>query len=311
MPEPPPPIRRSVSSLSALATFEAAARHGSFTRAAAELGVTQAAVSRQIRRLEEELSTPLFVRSHRRVELTAPGQLLSTVMTEAFGRMAQTLDAIRHPAADDTVTVGATLAFSHFWLVPRLPAFRAAHPKVRLRLISEDSGFDLREGRLDVAVRYGGPPFSDAASLASMPDEVFPVCSPKLRDAFAGEADVGRMPALPLIDLDWRDPAWLTWQRWAALAGLGEAPVRSGLRFNHYTDAVYAAINGEGAMLGWRRMISGLLQEGRLVRLGDTAAVPAERYHLLRPHSRKPSPATDLFTEWIVSQFEREVHDDR
>lgn len=300
MSAPLPPIRRSLSSLSALATFEAAARLGSFTRAAAELGVTQGAVSRQIRRLEVELSTPLFVRSHRKVELTVQGQLLATVLTEAFGRVAQTLDALRHPAAGDIVTVGATLAFAHFWLVPRLPAFRAAHPAVRIRLISEDSSFDLREGRLDAVIRYGGPPAGEAVSLASMADEVFPVCSPQL---IAGRPQP-RIFDLPLIDVEWRNPAWAGWSRWAAMAGMGEVPIHSELRFNHYTDAIYAAINGEGVMLGWRRLIAGLLDEGRLVRLGDRAAFPAERYHLLRPGNRKPSATAVLFTEWLVGQFE-------
>lgn len=303
MSEPSPSIRRSVASLSALPTFEAAARLGSFTRAAAELGVTQAAVSRQIRRLEEDLNTPLFLRSHRRVELTAQGQLLASTLTDAFGRVARTIDAIRHPTADEAVTVGATLAFAHFWLVPRLPAFRAAHPGVRLRLISEDVSFDLREGRLDAVIRYGGPPAGDAVSLASMGDEVFPVCSPQL----IADRPEPRLFDLPLIDVEWRDPAWAGWSRWAALAGLGKLPAHSGLRFNHYTDAIYAAINSEGVMLGWRRLIAGLLDEGRLVRLGERSAVPAERYHLLRAGSRKPSPAASLFAEWLVGEFDAET----
>lgn len=303
MSDPLPPIRRSVPSLSALATFEAAARLCSFTRAAAELGVTQAAVSRQIRRLEEDLNRPLFVRSHRRVELTTEGERLSAVVSEAFGRVARTVEAIRHSAVDDVVTVGATLAFAHFWLVPRLPAFRAAHPHVRLRMISEDSSFDLREGRLDVIVRYGRPPFSDAISIANMEDEVFPVCSPRLQETIQGAVEPERIFALPLIDLEWREPAWLSWSRWAALAGLGEVPVRSRLRFNHYTDAVYVAINGEGALLGWRRLIAGFLGDGRLLRLGDRAAVPAECYHVLLPRSPKPSDSVALFTRWMTDQM--------
>lgn len=301
-----PPIRRSVPSLTALAAFEAAARHPSFTLAAEELGVTQAAVSRQIRRLEEDLDARLFVRAHRGVELTVQGQLLSKVTTEAFERMARTIEAIRRPASGDVVTVGATLAFAHFWLVPRLPAFRAAHPEVRLRLISEDSSFDLRAGRLDVAVRYGKPPFGDAISLAAMPDRVFPVCSPALRDSLGAGIDPARILALPLIGLEWAEATWLSWSGWAAMAGLGEVPANSGLQFNHYTDAVYAAINGEGVMLGWQRLIADLLREGRLVRLSDRAATPAEAYHVLLPTLRRHSAATGLFSDWLARQFTQE-----
>jgi DNA-binding transcriptional LysR family regulator len=215
----------------------------------------------------------------------------------------ETIEAIRRPEVDDTVIVGATLAFSHFWLVPRLPAFRAAHPGIKLRLISEDAGFDLRQGRLDVVVRYGEPPFADAVSLASMSDEVFPVCSPSCLGSDGPPADLGGILALPLIGLEWMDPAWLSWPRWAAQACLGDVSIRSDLRFNHYTDAIYAAINGEGVVLGWRRLISGLLGDRRLVRLGDAVAVPVERYHVLWPSGRKPTPATRTFTDWIVSEF--------
>jgi len=298
-----PTIRRSVSSLASLATFEAAARHASFTLAAAELGVSQAAISRQVKRLEDELNTPLFIRSHRKVELTVEGQLLAKVVTEAFGRVAETVEAIRQPLAEDTVIVGTTIAFSHFWLVPRLPAFRAAHPGIKLRLISEDTSFDLREGRLDVVIRYGAPPFADAQSLASMSDEVFPVCSPTLLGPVVPPSDLATILGLPLIGLEWLDPAWLSWPRWSALVGFAEAPVRSELRFNHYTDAVYAAMNGEGVVLGWRRLISGLLDQKRLIRLGDAAAVPSERYHVLSPNGRKPTAATGRFTAWLVGQF--------
>lgn len=299
-----PTLRRSVSSLASLATFEAAARHGSFTLAAAELGVTQAAVSRQIRRLEDDLNTRLFVRSHRKVELTVQGRLLATVMSDAFERVAQSIEVIRQPVADDTVTVGATLAFSHFWLVPRLSAFRAAHPEIRLRLISEDSSFDLREGRLDVAVRYGAPPFGDALSRGTMQDRVFPVCSPGLRDTLGPRFDLDRLFSLPLIGLEWLDPAWLSWPRWAAMVGLAGARVRSEMRFNHYTDAIYAAIGGEGVVLGWERLISGLLRDRRLVRLGDRAASPGECYHVLTPAGREPTPAAEKFAGWLVSQIE-------
>lgn len=298
-----PTLRRSVASLASLASFEAAARHGSFTLAAAELGVTQAAVSRQIRRLEEDLNTPLFVRSHRKVELTARGQVLASVMTDAFERVAETIEAIREPLVEDTVIVGATLAFSHFWLVPRLSAFRAAHPEIRLRLVSEDATFDLRDGRLDVVVRYGEPPFADARSLASQPDEVFPVCSPALRDRAGPDMDLGRILDLPLIGLDRTEPEWLSWPRWAALVGIGEVPERTAIRFNHYTDAIYAAMAGQGVVLGWQRLLAGPLAEGKLVRLTDRPALPPEGYHVLWPLGRRPSRATSLFTEWMVAQF--------
>lgn len=302
-----PTIRRSVSSLASLAAFEAAARHESFTRAAEELGVTQAAVSRRVKHLEDELGTSLFVRAHRKVELTAPGQALARVTSDAFGRVAETVEAIRRPAASDTVVLGMTLAFSHFWLVPRLAAFRRAHPGVRLRLVSEDAEFDLRQARMDVVVRYGAPPFPDAVILASLADEVFPVGSEALVGPTAGLPDAEAIQAVPLINLEWLDLAWLSWSRWAPLAGVTDPGSRGELRFNHYTDAVYAAVAGQGVVLGWRRLIGGFLADGRLVRLGTAAAVPVERYHVLHPAGREPSPATELFTDWLVGEIGAEA----
>lgn len=293
-------IRRNLPPLALFVTFEAAARLGSFTRAAAEMGITQAAVSRQVRRLEEELGLRLFLRAHRRVEPTPAGRHLAATLTEIFGRLTETVEAIRPVPARDMVVVATTLAFAHFWLVPRLPLFRARHPGVRLRLISEDAAFDLRQDRIDAVVRYGRPPFADGTILASMADEVFPVASPALleRDPAA---------ALPAIGLEWPDPSWLSWERWARLAGAdGQAIPAPFLRFNHYIDAVQAAINGEGVVLGWRRLIAQALREGRLVRVGHVSAVPVERYHVLVPTLRRPGPGAQAFCDWLQEEFARD-----
>ncbi|MCE6959822.1 LysR family transcriptional regulator [Cereibacter sphaeroides] len=304
-------LRRSLSSLNALATFEAAARLGSFTQAAHELGVTQAAVSRQIKLLEVDLNTPLFLRVHRRVVLTPAGEALATTVTGAFGRMAEMIETLRQPLVPEAVTIGSTLAFSHFWLLPRLPEFRAAHPDIKLKLVAEDSAADLRRDRLDVAIRYGKPPFEDGRSLASHPDRVFPVCSPKLLARLGVEAETAQLPNLPLITSDWINPAWLTWRSWARDAGLGPALTRasdlSRLRFNHYTDTIQAAVNGEGVALGWATLLSGLLAEGRLVRVGRHSVELEERYHVVVPAGREPAPATAAFLDWITGRFQADA----
>ncbi len=149
------PFRRALPSLNAMMTFEAAARRGSFTAAADELGVTQAAVSRQIQALEHEFGVGLFRRSHRKVELTPAGSLLAGTLTACFAQILETADRIRHPARSDMVTVGATIAFSHFWLLPRIAAFRSANPDVAIRVVAQDGPFDLAVDDVDVVVRYG------------------------------------------------------------------------------------------------------------------------------------------------------------
>jgi len=291
-------FRRSVSSLSALATFEAAARLLGFTRAAEELGVTQAAVSRQIKLLEAELNTTLFLRGHRKVELTPSGTLLAGALTGAFDQVAEAIDTIRRPAAANTVTFGATLGFMHFWLLPRLPAFRAAHPEVQLRLVSQDSGFDLRRDSVDVLIQYGKPPFDGARCLATLPDVVFPVAAP----SFPGLERA--LEQLPLIGCEWAEPSWLSWRRWSQLAGLPVPQRANALRFSQYTDAIYAAVGGEGVALGWNSLIGAHLADGRLVRLGTHQVQPDERHCLSLPSTRTQGRGAKRLTEWLVSEFE-------
>ncbi|WP_323037500.1 LysR substrate-binding domain-containing protein [Pararhodobacter sp.] len=290
-------FRGAVSSLSALATFEAAARLVGFTRAAEELGVTQAAVSRQIKLLETELNTPLFIRGHRKVELTPAGLMLARALTGAFDQVAEAIDILRHPAAANTVTFGATLGFMHFWLLPRLPAFRAAHPEVQLRLVSQDSGFDMRRDPIDVLIHYGKVPIDGTRCLARLPDVVFPVASPRL-------AGLDRpLDQLPLIGCEWLEPSWLSWRRWAQLAGHPPLQKANSLRFSQYTDAIYAAVGGEGVALGWRSLIAPHLQDGRLVRLGNEQVTPEESHNLLVPTTRTQGRGARKLTAWLEEAF--------
>lgn len=304
-------LRRSISSLSALASFEAAARLQSFTLAASELGVTQAAISRQIKHLETELNTPLFLRAHRKVTLTPAGAALASTVMSSFDRMAEMIETIRQPVVPDTVTIGATLAFSHFWLLPRLAEFRAKHPGIKLKLIADDNPTDLRRDRLDAVIRFGRTPFEDAISLCSHPDEVFPVCSPALLRRLKLSPETADLLKMPLIASDAINPTWLTWRSWAKSTGLGAALGKasdlSQLRFNHYTDTIQAAVNGEGVALGWAALISSHLKEGRLVRLGHGVLHPEEQHHLLIPAGREPSPSAEAFLQWITVRFALEV----
>lgn len=300
-------LRRSVPSLGTLAVFEAAARLGGFTKAADELGVTQAAVSRQIRALEEDLNTPLFVRGHRKIQLTAAGRVLAEAVGQSFERIADAIEVVRHPTRPEMLTVSTTLAFSHFWLLPRLPSFRTEHPGLELRVISQDTPIDLRDGEIDVILRFGRSPFRDGRTVASFPEMAYPVCSPEFAERLGPDFDVARLAELPLIEMDPVEPAWMTWRRWFDLAGMKRPQRRSGLRFNHYSDAVYAAINGEGVSLGWHRVLERPLADGRLVRLGDLAVEPEEGHHLVVRETATGESAVAAFTGWIESCFAEEA----
>ena len=301
------PLRRNLPTLNLLSTFESAARLGSFTLAAAELGVTQAAVSQQIKVLEQELNTPLFLRAHRRVTLTPAGAAMALTVGGAFSQISELIDTLRQPEVADTVAIGLTLAFNQFWLMPRLPDFRARFPHVRLRLVADDAPMDLRQARLDVAIRFGKPPFEDAISLASRPECAFPVASPALLARLNMNAETADILQMPLIASDIVNPAWMPWRSWAKSLHLGPAFGRasdqSRLRFNHYSDTVQAALNGEGVTMGWDVLLSDHLRNGSLVQLGNQKVVPEERYHIVVPIGRKPGPAAQVFIDWIMEYF--------
>lgn len=300
-------LRRSIPSLNLLAAFDSAARLGSFTLAAAEMGVTQAAISQQIKALERDLNTPLFVRAHRRVVLTAAGQALAGTVGTAFARIGEMIDTLRKPEVPDTVAVGVTLAFNQFWLMPRLPDFRARHPNIRLRLIADDMPMDMRQARLDVAVRFGRAPFEDATSLASRADRAFPVCSPGLLAQLGLRADTADLSTMPLIASDIFNPAWIPWRVWGKALRLGPALARaadhSRLRFNHYSDTVQAALNGEGVAMGWGMLLSDLLSTGRLVQVGTDSLTPEDRFHVITPAGRPPNPTAQVFLDWIIDRL--------
>lgn len=301
-----PSLRHSVGSLTSLVAFEAAARLSSFTLAAEELGVSQAAVSRQIKLLEADINTPLFIRANRGVTLTRVGVALASTLSLSLGRIAEMLDTLRQPSVPSTVAVGATLAFTHYWLLPRLPDFRASHPEIHLKLVAQDEPIDLRRDRLDVVVRYGQPPFDDARSIASHADEVFPVCSPALLKRMGLKPALAPLSKLPLIASDTIDPTWLSWKRWASMVGgvdLGRHADRSTLRLNHYTDSIQAAIVGQGVALGWRRLVANFLDEERLVPVGGRSITPPERYHIVVPLEREPTGEAKIFLDWIAARF--------
>ena len=302
-------LRRSVPSLGALVTFEVAARLGGFTRAAEELGVTQAAVSRQIKALECDLGVDLFLRQPRALTLTAEGRRLAEVIGESFAQVATAIDDIRAPRRAQVLTIGATLAFSHFWLLPRLPNLRAARPEMKLRVVSQDEPFDLRNGGVDLVLRYGRPPFADGGrSVALLAERIFPVCSPQLPLATMSAA---ALPDLPLIESDGPEISWYDWDDWFARAkitrvraGRGAASRERSLQFNHYSDAVYAAINGEGVALGWQSILERPLSDGRLVQVADVSVVPSESHHVVVPSGRPTTPVIDAFVDWISAAFE-------
>lgn len=291
-------FRKRLPSLTALVTLEAVLRRKSFTTAATELGVTQAAVSRQIALLEEEFGQPLFVRKHRAIEPTAACVSLGATLAKSFADIAESVEAIQSHS-QDVVTIGATVAFSSFWLLPRLAEFRRANPGILVRVISQDSPIALDDGEVDVAIRYGMPPFSDGTVIASRGDVISPVCSP---DYLRRRGDGPLSPADEFIETDVLDRSWYSWSQWVSLTG-SNIEVKPSLRFNHYTETIAAARAGQGIALGWRMLIGTFLEDGTLVRAETSELAAEDRYNVIVPVKAKRSNARNLAAAWLTASL--------
>ena len=293
------PIRKEFPSLNALVVLESAVRLRSFTAAATELGVTQAAVSRQVAYLEEELGAALFVRKHRAIEPTAKCQILAASLARSFATIVEGIELFRSDDQQHTITIGATLGISALWMLPRIGEFRARYPDVQIKLVSQDSRINLDNNEVDVLVRFGNPPFDDGQTLATRSDEVFPVCSP---DYLARLQSGGKSfpDDVDLIAHAIPERSWFTWSDWFARAGMSTRQNTPSLMFSHYTEVLEAARAGHGVALGWGVLVDSYMKSGSLVRLGDVVVQAEGRYNLMVPWKQKPNPMRQVLIDWLA-----------
>ncbi|PTB19831.1 LysR family transcriptional regulator [Trinickia symbiotica] len=291
--------RRIVPSLTALVEFEAVARLGSFTRAATELGVTQAAVSRQVRFLEEALGVRLFHRLHRSIALTAEGEALFVVVSESMQKIAGVFDRLSIGAEQQELVLAATAPFAQLRLLPRLPNLKRLDPPLLLRLSTQMFTADIRHVEVDVAVRYGDGNWGDGTSTLLFDEEVFPVCSPRFFEENEISDSLEALAALPLIESDSTYEGWMGWEAWFRSAGHRPAKLNYVLRSSLYTDAVQAARYGQGVALGWSRLVHDLLAKGDLVRLTSASCKPRDAYYVIVPHGRTMTPAVARLIDWL------------
>lgn len=292
-------LRKSIPSFNALIMLEATARHRSVTLAAKELGVTQAAVSHQIAAVEAQLGTQLFIRRHRSIEPTPVCATLVTSLASSFAAIRQSVEQAQSFARTETVTLGASLSFASLWLLPRLSVLRQQFPFIQVRVVSQNARFNLNAGEVDLAVRFGIPPFEDAELVSSRSDLIFPVCSPALSQTFH-EPETFLQAPRELIENEVSDRSWYSWNQWFAEADSASRVPSPTLRFNHYTDALEAAKMGQGVVLGWNILIADLLKQRSLVRLGDIAIKSKSSYNVVLPHRTKQNATSRLIAGWLA-----------
>lgn len=281
--------------LNALRAFEAAARQLSFTRAGLELRVTQAAVSHQVKDLEEILGVRLFRRLPRGLALTEEGEALLPVLTDAFRRIAGTLDRFGGGRLREALTLGAVGTFATGWLLPRLPDFRATHPFVDLRLMTNNNRVDLAGEGLDCAVRFGDGAWHGTEATRLFAAPLSPLCAPSLARRLRRPADLVRETLLRSYRVD-------EWEQWLAVAELASPAVR-GFVFDSSLTMAEAAMQGVGVALLPARMFERDLRQGRLVR-PFAAEVALGDYWLTRLKSRSETPAMAAFRAWLLARPE-------
>jgi LysR family transcriptional regulator of beta-lactamase len=280
--------------LNALRAFESSARHLSFTRAARELNVTQAAVSQQVRSLEERLGARLFKRLPRGLGMTDEGLALLPVLSDAFGRIDAVLKQFEGGHFHEVLTVGVVGTFAVGWLMPRLNRFRAVHPFVELRLLTHNNLVDFAAEGFDFAIRFGDGkwPGTQAAALLDAPLTV--LCAPELAKRMRAPRDLASETLLRSYRAD-------EWALWFAAAGLSASAIR-GPVFDSSRLMVEAAMQGAGVALAPARMFERELQAGRLVRPFELE-VSTGSYWLSWVKSKRMTPAMQAFRTWIVSEM--------
>lgn len=299
--------------LSRLRMFEAAARSKSFTLAANELGVTQAAVSQQVRSLEQELGVKLFERRHRGLALTAPGQRFFRVIAMAFGEIADAADELRAERRPAAISIGATFAVATFWLIPRLPKFRALHPDLTVHVIATDRGFDEVTDKVDVGIAYGDGSWPGFSSTLVRESTVFPVCSPAYAAAHPGLDGLDALIGATLLSLEDDRPGRLDWPAWFAALDVDSSRIVRNLKFNSHPLLMQAACEGQGVALGWDLLTDDLIAGGKLIRPIKESVQTAKGFYLVdgqgAAHRQNSSDeAVEAFKAWIIDEIKPKSH---
>ncbi|RON64970.1 transcriptional regulator [Pseudomonas fluorescens] len=288
-------------SLNGLRAFECAARYMSFTKAAAELHVTQTAISHQIRRLEDELGVTLFLRLKEGLALTEEGQAYLPGIRAAFHELRQATQALLASRQNTVLTINTLVSVASKWLLPRLPSFQQANPDIDVRISASTDLVDFRQGGIDAAIRYGRGDWKGLRADFLMSDEIFPVCSPALLSTSKGlntPADLLDHTLLQVSGMTAGD-----WNRWLSAAGesatLAEGPR---LTFDLAMMAVQAAVDGQGVCIGRSTYVADDLRAGRLVapfalRLKDELG-----FYLVTPHETADSKKIVALRAWLMAQ---------
>lgn len=289
-------MKRRLPPLSALRAFEAAGRHLSFTRAADELSVTQAAVSHQVKALEDWFGRPLFRRRNRQVFLTEMGQSYLPAVTTALDGLDEATRRLMRQDNGGRLTVSVLASFATTWLVSRLAEFRELQPDIDVHLIVEDRLADFSRDDVDAAIRYGRGDWPGLTVIKILSEEMYPVCSPSLLK--------GPKPLNTPTDLRHHtllhDDMQMDWRIWLTAAGIQGVDWSRGPGYSNSALVIQAALGGQGIALGRSPLVRADLDAGRLVRPFDFTLPSEYGFYLVYPEASASQPKIVAFSEWLL-----------
>ena len=284
-----------------LIVFDAAARLGSFTKAGEELNMQQPSVSAAIRQLEEAMGVKLFIRGHRRVELTNAGNRLFSDVSRSLNDIEASVNAVRQMGRDEHITLSSSSAFSYYWMMPKLQNLHEIHPHIDLRLQTSDRDPDLDVENISLGIRLGNGNWPKL-HVARIADEViFPVASPRVMAAAANLKTVPNMLHERLIHLEEPIRERPTWSQWFAHHGIANRNVVAGLRLNDYALVLQAAISDEGFAFGWEHIVRNPIERQVLVGRKEWTWNTGNGIYLVWSRTRELTENAKRVRDWIIS----------
>ncbi|MDH3221127.1 MAG: LysR substrate-binding domain-containing protein [Gammaproteobacteria bacterium] len=296
-------IKNRLPPLDPLIAFEAAARLLSFTRAGEELHLSQAAISQQIRSLEDSLQVKLFTRSHRAVQLTNEGREYQHTVTAILKQLAGATMDIQNVEFSQQLVIGCDQSFATQWLGPRLKQLQRQVPSATLRIVASDDYSESLGPEVQVAVLHGDGNWSGFEVARLFDEEVFPVCSPGFDHQDAQRDWVGWLLQAQLIDLADSHWNWMNWRLWLGGNNIDQPLANRNLQINSYPLVIEAACDGLGVALGWRHLVDDLIRQGRLVRPVEQSLTTDFGYYLIYRNNLQHDEIVLRFRRWLTQQF--------
>ncbi|TRO35022.1 LysR family transcriptional regulator [Pseudomonas sp. ALS1131] len=296
--------------LNSLVAFESAARNLSFTLAAKELNVTQGAISRQVRLLEDYLGKTLFERTTREINLSPTGSHYYDTVREALLQLAHATGEIRHWRGAQQVTVVTSTAMASLWLLPRVAEFQRDNEEVDLRIIAYDHVKDFSRLDCDLALYYCRTPPKNMQVTPLFAEEVFPVCSPGYLAKHPDFCEPTQLATGTWLWLEDPQRDWISWPEWFQRLGYKAREPRHRININSYSMLIQSALSGQGIALAWSNLVDNYLQTGALVRPIDVTLHTDAQFCLLEPLGRSSRQSVQRFRNWLMEQVASEPSDE-